>query len=307
MRIGDSQDLGRYVRECRNRLGMTQAQLAGAARVSRRWLSDLESGKESADFGLVLRTLRALGQVVNVIPESETAAIDLDEVLAQYRRRDASDEPPVRRSPTDRGGTVTNARRKHLAVLIGRDRVGTVSEERGSLTFAYDESYRTNPGATPLSLSMPLSVASHADPVVRAFLWGLLRDNERVLEHAKNYSVLLSGAQVRLAPMYDVASALPYDGLHQPKLRMAMRIGGEYRVAGIGRRHWVRFAGSCRLDPDEVVARVGATAERVGDAFADVAHSDSIKALGSDLPTRLLDRIGRHADACVRALSGSMS
>lgn len=30
--------------------------------------------------------------------------------------------------------------------------------------------------------------------------------------HAKNYSLLLAGRQVRLAPLYDVASALPYPG-----------------------------------------------------------------------------------------------
>lgn len=103
MRIGNSQDLGRYVRECRNRLGLTQAQLAVHARVSRRWLSDVEAGKESADFGLVLRTLRAMGQVVNVIPEAETAPIDLDEVLARYRKRDdAPGEPRVGPMTTDR-------------------------------------------------------------------------------------------------------------------------------------------------------------------------------------------------------------
>ncbi len=28
--------------------------------------------------------------------------------------------------------------------------------------------------------------------------------------HAKNYSLLLAGDQVRLAPLYDIASALPY-------------------------------------------------------------------------------------------------
>lgn len=41
--------------------------------------------------------------------------------------------------------------------------------------------------------------------------------------HAKNYSLLLAGPQVRLAPLYDVASALPYDDMYLPRLRMAMR------------------------------------------------------------------------------------
>lgn len=38
--------------------------------------------------------------------------------------------------------------------------------------------------------------------------------------HAKNYSLLLSCDQVRLAPLYDVASALPY-GTHEHRLRLA--------------------------------------------------------------------------------------
>jgi len=36
--------------------------------------------------------------------------------------------------------------------------------------------------------------------------------------HAKNYSLLLAGNDVRLAPLYDVASALPY-GMHERTLR----------------------------------------------------------------------------------------
>jgi serine/threonine-protein kinase HipA len=48
--------------------------------------------------------------------------------------------------------------------------------------------------------------------------------------HAKNYSVLLAAGQVRLAPMYDVASTIVYDDLYVPRLRMAMKIGGEYRM-----------------------------------------------------------------------------
>ena len=50
--------------------------------------------------------------------------------------------------------------------------------------------------------------------------------------HAKNYSMLLGGAQVRLAPLYDVASSLPYDDMFVPKLKMAMRIGVSTRSAG---------------------------------------------------------------------------
>jgi transcriptional regulator with XRE-family HTH domain len=60
---------------------MTQADLAGAAGVSRRWLLDLESGKPTAQIGLVLRTLQALGLVVEAQPEDEALLADLDELL----------------------------------------------------------------------------------------------------------------------------------------------------------------------------------------------------------------------------------
>lgn len=54
--------------------------------------------------------------------------------------------------------------------------------------------------------------------------------------HAKNYSLLLGGrGLVRLAPLYDIATALVYPHLDPMKARMAMRIGGEYRLEHIGR------------------------------------------------------------------------
>lgn len=53
--------------------------------------------------------------------------------------------------------------------------------------------------------------------------------------HAKNYSLLLSADQVRLAPLYDVASALPYDDFFPGKFLMAMRIGGQYLASRVSR------------------------------------------------------------------------
>ena len=40
----------------------------------------------------------------------------------------------------------------------------------------------TNPDSYPLSLSMPLAAAEHGPGVVEPFLWGLLPDNEHVLD-----------------------------------------------------------------------------------------------------------------------------
>ncbi|MCO8273441.1 helix-turn-helix domain-containing protein [Actinoplanes sp. TRM 88003] len=59
---------------------MTQAHLAARAGVSRRWLSDLEAGKPTAEVGLVFKVLSALGLLVDVRPEPEPE-IDLDAYL----------------------------------------------------------------------------------------------------------------------------------------------------------------------------------------------------------------------------------
>jgi y4mF family transcriptional regulator len=85
VRIAATKELGRYIRDRRRELALTQVQLATSAKVSRRWLSDLETGKETADFGLVLRTLQALGVVVDLQPEERTSRVDLDALLDRYR------------------------------------------------------------------------------------------------------------------------------------------------------------------------------------------------------------------------------
>ena len=116
--------------------------------------------------------------------------------------------------------------------------------------------------------------------------------------HAKNYSVLLSGNQVRLSPLYDVSSALPYDEFYLPRLRMAMKIGGEYGLPAMSSRHWRRFATANGLDPDRLIDRIDQLAEALPAAFESVAKADSVKALGSSLPGRLVDRIAARAVEC---------
>jgi y4mF family transcriptional regulator len=84
MRIANARDLGLVVRQSRQDRGQTQSQLAAEAGVSRRWLSDLEAGKATAEVGLVLRTLHALGLGLNAyVVQDEHADIDLDALLRE--------------------------------------------------------------------------------------------------------------------------------------------------------------------------------------------------------------------------------
>jgi y4mF family transcriptional regulator len=82
MRLNTARDLGLYVRDRRRRLGMAQVDLATSAQVSRRWLSDLEAGKPTAEVGLVFKVLHALDVALDARPvEYGPGDIDLDDVL----------------------------------------------------------------------------------------------------------------------------------------------------------------------------------------------------------------------------------
>jgi serine/threonine-protein kinase HipA len=68
--------------------------------------------------------------------------------------------------------------------------------------------------------------------------------------HAKNYSLLLGTGQVRLAPLYDVASFLPYlagDGQPLDRLRMPMRFGDRRHYAQLEPRHVERLSQALRF------------------------------------------------------------
>lgn len=70
-----------------------------------------------------------------------------------------------------------------LHVYLDGVRIGTLSQaSQGSLGFVYDEDYLALVDPTPLSLSIPLHTGAHANRVVRAFLEGLLPDNQAVRE-----------------------------------------------------------------------------------------------------------------------------
>ncbi|HYU83568.1 MAG TPA: type II toxin-antitoxin system HipA family toxin [Kribbellaceae bacterium] len=78
-----------------------------------------------------------------------------------------------------------------LVVYVDGTRIGLLEQDsRGRVSFGYDEVYRHGRGATPLSLSMPLTSATHPPRVVRAFIAGLLPDSERALERlGRKYGV----------------------------------------------------------------------------------------------------------------------
>lgn len=123
--------------------------------------------------------------------------------------------------------------------------------------------------------------------------------------HAKNYSLLLADGQVRLAPLYDIASALPY-GMHERKLRFAMRLGGDYNVFPF-HNPWPRTAKEMDIDEAVAIDRVRSLTRRVVGAFADAAAAPDVVALGSKLPARLVDLVADRGARCARVIAPARS
>lgn len=73
--------------------------------------------------------------------------------------------------------------------------------------------------------------------------------------HAENYSLLLSGAQVQLAPLYDVAR-LALSGLPRPKFTMAMKLGGTYLDRRVSTKQWRTVAAQLALEGQDVLNRI---------------------------------------------------
>ncbi len=76
--------------------------------------------------------------------------------------------------------------------------------------------------------------------------------------HAKNFSLIFSGRDhVQLAPLYDIASALPYPHIYNPhKTRLAMKIGSSYQLNKIELRHWKKCASELKLPANELLGRL---------------------------------------------------
>jgi y4mF family transcriptional regulator len=74
--IHSIRDLAAVVRGRRKDLGISQAALAERAGVSRKWIYEFESGKPTAEFGLLLRVLDALGLELDVSAGSASPTAD---------------------------------------------------------------------------------------------------------------------------------------------------------------------------------------------------------------------------------------
>ena len=121
--------------------------------------------------------------------------------------------------------------------------------------------------------------------------------------HARNFSLLIGArGNVRLAPLYDLASALPYPGHYAPRLKVAMKVGGEARLGYIRGRHWERFAADVGLPPEEVRGICESVAAEVPHRLADVVAAARSEGLDHQVVDRLQQAVTEQAEACLDSL-----
>jgi serine/threonine-protein kinase HipA len=88
--------------------------------------------------------------------------------------------------------------------------------------------------------------------------------------HAKNYSLILVGDRVTLAPLYDVATALvATDSGRLRYTKAAMSTGGETHFGEVKAKNWRKLAVNVGLPESQVLAWVAELAERIPQSFQE--------------------------------------
>lgn len=91
VKIKSIMNLAAAVRGRRRELGLTQAELATRAGVSRKWVYEFEAGKPAAELRLILRALDALGLTLELGSQddarSTSTLADLDSLIEEHRAR----------------------------------------------------------------------------------------------------------------------------------------------------------------------------------------------------------------------------
>ena len=116
--------------------------------------------------------------------------------------------------------------------------------------------------------------------------------------HAKNYSLLIGGGGlVRLAPLYDLASICAHPTIDPGKAKLAMKLGGEYRLEAIGLSQWRRLASELRTGASGLVDRVRAMATELPDRLADEVRRLTATGITHPVIDTLAGELSRRAAA----------
>lgn len=123
--------------------------------------------------------------------------------------------------------------------------------------------------------------------------------------HAKNYSLLhVENRGCLLAPLYDVASGLPYRLTDGRVLRMEMSIGGEDRLGFVIGKHVTRFARTAGIDRERCLNLMANLCERIPKGTESVLEEEIARGIPDigELAERLLPKVRAHCDRTLQML-----
>ena len=119
--------------------------------------------------------------------------------------------------------------------------------------------------------------------------------------HAKNYSILhAEGPTHRLAPLYDVITALPYPRLAKRGVKLAMAVDGERAVGSITGDHWRAAARTVDLPADLAIERIIEIGERLPAAIEQVIKHPDGNERTRAIMSRLAEPIADHVEHCLK-------
>ena len=118
--------------------------------------------------------------------------------------------------------------------------------------------------------------------------------------HAKNYGVLIAPGRVRLAPLYDVASVLPYPRFDVNRIKLAMKVAERYRMNEIRRTDWLRLAGQLELDPEPLLERIVHMAEAIPELAPEIGAELQQAGLEDPVIDRLVTRLVGRTRSCLK-------
>ncbi len=118
--------------------------------------------------------------------------------------------------------------------------------------------------------------------------------------HAKNIAVLILPGEVRMAPLYDLATGLTYDR-RQILRQVAVSISGQRALGSVVGRHWDKVARLLAIPPEEYRARLSHIADGYTDAFSD-ALADVGTPEAQVVRARTVDRLAAHIAGVARRL-----
>lgn len=168
------------------------------------------------------------------------------------------------------------------------------------------QKYQNEGGPSPAQIATILRDRSLAptedvEAFVRALVFNWLIGGTDA--HGKNYSLLLGvGGRVRLAPLYDVASILPYDHFDARKVKSAMKIGSKYRLHEIDGEEWRKLAKQLRLGEARVIGWARELAERIPEEVAALNAECAERGIAHPILSKLESALVQRSRHCGKLL-----